>query len=217
MGLRDQLDNDRKKEKQKKAGISHSKAYHRFFEGYSEIKVPKPDGKGYSIQRIYTGNYYRPDLSVNKRVLLRVLYIMLFLCMGYLFVSSAVLPLASNSTWYVVITQVVSIPFLFWILLSFFWYVPARQDLTLDEYRSSSLALKRAALGSAAGLGLAVVASLVFLFLNSSASPAAELFCAARYLVGGLLALAMYFVEKKVNYLIIPSGNTLPVDENEKK
>jgi hypothetical protein len=215
LSLSDQLRSSLKKDAtQGKPGTWHSKAYHRFFEGYAEISVPKADGRGYRIQHIYTGNYYRQDLTTGQRILLRGLYVALFLGTVYLFVSSAILPLASNSTWYVVLTQVVSIPFLFWILIAFFSYLPAGRDLTIAEYRSSSLALPKATLGAAISLSLAAFAMLVFLLLNPSGEYLVELLCAVKYLAGGLLALAMNRVEIKVNYLIVPSPNKLPGDNN---
>ena len=114
--MRDKLRSSLQKDSpQRKRGIWHSKAYHRFFEGYSEFTVPTPNGKGYKIQRVYTGNTYRQDLTKGQRGLLRVLYVVLFVCAVYLFVSCAVLPLPSNSTWYVTLPQAVSLPFLFWI------------------------------------------------------------------------------------------------------
>jgi hypothetical protein len=211
--LRERL---QKEAKPSQGGFAHSQAYHRFFEGYSEIKIPKPDGKGYRIQRIYTGDYHRQDLTKIQQLLLRVLYVVLFLVSAALFVSSATLPLTSNSTWYVVLAQVVSIPFLFWILITFFSYLPTRLDLTIAEYRSSSLALQKATLGAALSLGVAVLVTLVFIFLNLSNEPLNELLCAVRYLVAGLLALSINRVEKKVNYLVIPSQNKALVEEEAK-
>jgi hypothetical protein len=211
LSLKDQLrDSVQKDGKPDRRGVWHSNAYHRFFEGYSEITVPKPNGKGYGIQRIYTGNYYRQDLTTGQRILLRGLYVAIFVGMGYLFVSSASLPTASNSTWYVVLSQVVSVPFLFWILIAFLSYLPAERDLTIAEYRNSSLALQKATLGSAASLGLAAVAMLVFLLLNPSNKPLVELLCAVKYLAGGLIALSMNLIERKVVYSIVPSQNQPP-------
>jgi hypothetical protein len=216
LSLRDQLRNSLKKDAtQGKPGTWHSKAYHRFFEGYSETTVPKPNGKGTRIQRIYTGNYYRQDLTKGQRILLRGLYIVLFLCIAYLFGSSAMLPLASNSTWYVVLAQVVSIPFLFWILIAFSSYLPAERDMTIADYRSSSLSLQKAVLGAAINLGIAALVTLVFMLLNLSNEPLPELLCAVKYLAAGLLALFMNRVEKKINYLIIPSQNKPPTDAME--
>jgi hypothetical protein len=216
LGLKDQLRSSLEKDrKQGKHGLWHGKAYHRFFEGYTEISVPTPDGKGSSIQRIYTGNYYRQDLTKSQRILLRLLYVALCLSAGYLFVSSAALPVASNSTWYVVLAQVVCVPFLFWILIVLFSYLPAGLDLTINDYRSSALALQKATLGSAIALGMVALATVVFIFLNRSSEPQLELLCAVKYLAAGLLALSMNLIEKKVNYLIIPSQNKLPGENPE--
>jgi succinate dehydrogenase/fumarate reductase cytochrome b subunit len=214
LSLGDQLRNSLKKDaEQGKPGTWHSRAYHRFFEGYSEITVPKPNGKGTRIQRIYTGNYYRQNLIKGQRILLRGLYVALFLCMAYLFVSSASLPLASNSTWYVVLPQVISIPFLFWILIAFFSYLPAGVNMTIADYRNSSLSLQKATLGSAASLGLATFAILIFVLLNHPLGERSiELLCAIKYLAGGLLALSMNRIEKKVIYSIIPSQTKLSDD-----
>jgi hypothetical protein len=215
LGLKNQLrDSVQKDGKPDKCGVWHSKAYHRFFEGYAEITFPQPDGKGYRIQRLYTGNYYRQDLTTDQRFLLRGLYMVLFLGVAYLFVSNAILPLASNSTWYVVLSQVVSVPCLFWILIAFFSYLPAGGDLTIAEYRSSSLTLQKATLGAAISLGIAAFATLVFVLLHLSGEYLVVLLCAVKYLAGGLLALAMNRVERKVNYLIVSSQNKLPDDGN---
>jgi hypothetical protein len=216
LGLKDQLRSSLEKDRKKgKRGLWQGKAYHRFFEGYTEISVPNPDGKGSSIQRIYTGNYYCQDLTKSQRILLRLLYVALFLGAGYLFVSNAVLPVASNSTWYVVLAQVVSVPFLFWILIAFFSYLPAGLELTINDYRSSALALQKATLGSAIALGLVALATVVFMFLNRTSEPQLELLCAVKYLAAGLLALSMNLIEKKVNYLILPSQNKPPGENAE--
>lgn len=216
MGRRDQLRSSLQKDSpQRKRGIWHSKAYHRFFEGYSEFTIPTPDGKGYRIQRIYTGNTYRQDLTRGQRVLLRVLYVVLFMCVVYLFVSSAALPLTSNSTWYVTLPQAVSLPFMFWIGIVFFAYLPAEWDMTIHEYRSSSLALQKATLGAAICLGVTVLAMLIFIMLNPADEPLKVLRCALGFFAGGLITLGMYWIERKINYSTIPSQNRPPEDSIE--
>ena len=216
MGIRDQLRSSLQKDSpQRKRGIWHSKAYHRFFEGYSEFTVPTPNGKGYRIQRVYTGNTYRQDLTTGQRILLRVLYVGLFLCAVYLFVSSAVLPLPSNSTWYVTLPQAVSLPFMFWIVIAFVAYLPAERDMTIHGYRSSSLALQKATLGAAICLGITALATLVFSILNPSDEPLRVLRCALSFFAGGLISLGMNWIERKVKYLIIPGQNHPPEDSVE--
>jgi hypothetical protein len=207
--LRESLQKDSKPQKR---GVWHNKAYHRYFEGYTEISVPSPNGKGTVIQRIYTGDYYRQDLAKPQRILLRALYLVLYLCAVYLFVSSAVLPLPSNSTWYVTISQAVSIPFLFWLAIVLVSYLPAGYDMTINEYRSSSLALKKSTIGAAISLGTAALVTLVFIFLNQADRQLVELPSMVKYLVGGLSVFLMNRIENKVNYLIIPSQNKPPIE-----
>jgi hypothetical protein len=214
--MRDKLRSSLQKDSpQRKRGIWHSKAYHRFFEGYSEFTVPTPNGKGYKIQRVYTGNTYRQDLTKGQRGLLRVLYVVLFVCAVYLFVSCAVLPLPSNSTWYVTLPQAVSLPFLFWIVIAFLSYLPAERDMTIYGYRSSSQALQKATLGTAICLGVTALATLIFIMLNPSDEPLEVLRCTSSFFAGGLITLGMYWIERKVKYLIIPSQNHPPEDRVE--
>jgi hypothetical protein len=192
------------------SGARHSKAYHRHFEGYSEINVPKPNGKGTRIQRIYTGNCFRQDLTARQRIWIRVLYVALFLCIAFLYTSSAILPLRINSTWYVVLSQAVSLPFLFWILVALFSYLPAERDMKIADHRSSSLYLLKAARGSAICLGITALTTLVFIILNPSGESSRAMLCAGKYIVAGLIALAMYRIERKVSYLTIPNQHVPP-------
>ena len=216
MGNREQLrDSLQKDSLQRKDGFWHSKAYHRFFEGYSEISVPNPNGKGTVIKRVYTGDYYRQDLTKGQRILLRVLYMVLFLCVCYLFVSNAMLPLPSNSTWYVTITQAITIPFLFWITIVLLSYLPAAHDMTINEYRSSSRALKKATLGAAVSMGTVALVTMVFIILNQANGSLVELPSVLKYLAGGLLAFLLNRIENKVNYIIIPSQNKPPIENVE--
>ena len=214
MSLKDRLrDSMRENTENRRSGTSHSKAYHRHFEGYSEITVPKRNGKGTRIQRIYTGNYFRQDLTERQRIFIHVLYVALFLCIAFMYTSSAILPLAINSTWYVVLPQAGSLPFLFWILIAFFSYLPAELDIKIADYRSSSVYLLKATKGSAISLGITALATLVFIILNPSDESLREMLCAGQYIVAGLIALAMHMIERKVRYLTIPNQH-LPPDHS---
>jgi hypothetical protein len=213
LGLRDQLyDSLRKDDESGGRRTWRSNAYHRFFEGYSEVSVPKPNGKGHTIQRVYTGDYYRQDLTQGQRILIRGSYAALFLFVAYMFISSAILPLAINSTWYVVLPEAVSVPFLFWILIAFLFYLPALKDITIADYRSSSLSLQKATMASAISLGITVFAVVIFTCLNPSNQAELGLLCAMKYAACGTMVLGINRLEKKVNYLVIPSPNTPPVD-----
>ncbi len=208
MSLKDRLhDSMRQDNGKSKDGFSHSKAYHRYFEGYSETIIPKSNGKGSRIVRVYIGDYFRQNLSPRKRITIRVLYVVLFVCAAVFYISSAVQPLTINSTWYVVLPEAISLLFLSWILLTFLSYIPAERDMTIEGYRSSSLSLLKATLGSATCLGIAGLTTLIFIVLNPVDEYLSVLLCSGKFFAAGLFALAMNRIESKVNYLTIPNQN----------
>jgi archaellum biogenesis protein FlaJ (TadC family) len=192
---------------------AYSKAYHRFFEGYSEIAVPTRDERGIRIERIYTGNYYRQDLTNRQHLLIRVLYIALFLCALGLYISSAIQPLLMNNTWYVVLFEAASLFFLSWTFVVFISYIPAKKDMTINDYRSSSLTLKKATLLGAICLGVTALATLIFIIMNPQEEFTKTILCMAEYLLSGLLILGMNQIERRVNYLII-SNPQKPTDDS---
>jgi hypothetical protein len=217
LSLRDRLhDSLRKDDKNSKKSAGHSKAYHRHFEGYVEVSLPKSNGKGNRIERIYTGNYYRQDLVFRKRILIRIVFIVLFLFVAVLYVSSAIQPLIINSTWFVVLPQAGSLVFLVWIMIAFVFYLTVQQDMTIEDYRNSSRSLLKATFGSSISLGMAALATLVFIILNhSSGETLSVLVCSGKYFVGGLISLSMNLIERKVKYIIIPNQNKPPIDSFE--
>lgn len=193
-------------------GFLHSKAYHKHFEGYTEVRVPKPNGKGTRIERVYTSDYYRQDLTKHQRIVLRLLYAVLFMCAVYLYVTSATLPIAINSTWYVALPEAVSIPFLFWILVAFLLYLLAAQDMTISDYRSSSQSLLKATMGAAICLGACAMVTLFFLALNPSDEPLQVALCGVKYAIGSLLVFTMNRIERRIPYLKVL--NPTPHPEN---
>ena len=96
-----------------------------------------------------------------------------------------------------VLAQVVCIPYLFWIAIAFFSYMPVELDMTIADYRNSSLSLQKATFGSAIGLGVIALTTSVFIFLNPANNPQLEFLCALKYLAAGVLALVMNQVEKR--------------------
>jgi hypothetical protein len=187
-----------------------SRAYHRFFEGYSEIKVDKPMGKGSKIKRIYTGNFFRQDLSKKKRFLAKAVHAILYLLAVGLFMLNAIFPLKSNTAWYTVLPAAMSILFLFWAAIALFSYIPAKKEMTIAEYRFSSLYLKKAALGSSICLSAAALSTIAFIMLNPCEQILQEIIYGMKYMAAGLLMMAVYRIEEKIQYLEVPSKNTSP-------
>lgn len=83
--------------------ISHSSMYHRVFEGYSERQMPRENGKGVRIERVYIGDHYvrRGGAKAFRRA--KLLYAGLYLAAALCAVVSFAQPAFCNSEWYGVI------------------------------------------------------------------------------------------------------------------
>lgn len=212
MSKKDHLaDSLQKNPETKKRGF-FSKAYHRYFHGYSEIVVPNSHGKGTRIERIYTGDYYRQDLDHRKRICVRVAYVVLFVCSVLLFILGAIYPHPINTTLYVTIPQAISVGFLFWIFVIFYNYLPAPKQMTISEYLRSSRYLLAATIGATFALLTLALASTIFIFLNPFEERLRLLLCILEYFLAASFTFGIYLIEKKIKYIQYPNPNKPPED-----
>ena len=106
--------------------------------------------------------------------------------------------------------QAVSLPFLFWIVIAFFSYLPAERDMTIHGLSQFVPGAAKATLGAAISLGLTAFATLIFILLNPSDEPLRVLRCTLSICWrAGLLNLGMNWTERKVKYLVLPSQKRL--------
>lgn len=183
----------------------HSGYYHRYFEGWTEIPELKPNGHGVHIRRVYTGEYYRADMSQTHRRGHKALCVLLVLLSLLLYVRASVMGLASNTVWYVVFPQVLALCgylFLGWFLIS---KLSAPVLLTIREYREASKNLKLAGGLQSAVLALAAVNTLLHFAL--SGGDGGEILAAVFYLLAGSAAFGVCWLEQRVKYLRVPNEN----------
>jgi hypothetical protein len=189
--------------------LSHSDAYHRFFEGYSELKVVDPSGR-IRIRRIYTGVHYRPRLSRKQMVLLRLLYPPVFAAAVALFLVAALRGVPSNTLWYAALPQACTLPMLVWFLISFLSYLPIKEQLEIGEYNRSSVPLKRAALIGAVCALLSGVMALVSLFGEGGSALLGELCTAGLFMLAAALLFLIGLTEARIPYDRIDSTTEIP-------
>lgn len=188
----------------------HSKSYHRHFEGYTE--VTKLNAKGEMvIQRVYVGDYYRLDLPRKKRLLLRGGYALAWLVSCLLFILAASRPISANSAWYLAIPQMLALCSLAVTAFALIAHCTSKRDMTIGEWKSSSIALKRRSLFSAILLGITALLTLLHPFFQS-VEWGPHLLCVFLNLLAGALTMMIYLLEKEAPYLTFPS--TQPVPEN---
>ena len=178
----------------------HSRAYHRFFEGYKEQEVVDERGKVH-IQRIYCGVWYERELSRGQNLRQNLCYLLLWLLAlaASLFLASRNYPI--NLTWYGALVQLLSLIGMAWVFGGFFrsWTSPRR--MTIADYKGSSMAIRRGSLLCVAVLALSAALALVHSFFVE----AAEALLALGYLVPIFLFLLLNRLEANLPYSETPS------------
>lgn len=193
-------------EREDKQRSWHSAYYHRYFEGWTEVSEPKPSGRGMRIKRIYTGPYFKADMSARERAARKVVYALLVILSIALYVKGGYVSLESNMVWYVVLPQAVCLcgnVFLVWFLLLKLF---SPEMLVIREYKETSKNLKLTALVQAVLLGITALGTLLHLVLNRGNK--AELLAAALFVCAACACLVLHLLEKGVKYLRISNPNT---------
>lgn len=188
----------------------HSKAYHRHFEGYTEVEITNEKGKPV-IQRVYVGDYYRLDLPKKKRVLLRLGYAALIVLIGILFGFASSRPVGANMIWYMAIGQMLVLGGIGAMGVNLLSHCTAPRDMTVGDWKSSSKNLQRSSKITALLLELNAFLTGLYLLLNGE-DWLVHLMCIALYAVAGIVAVVINRLEANAPYQIWSSREEAPED-----
>ena len=178
----------------------HSGAYHRFFEGYTEYKVTDEKGK-VRIKRVYTGTWYRQALPEDKRRLVRGIYVLLFLLMCGAMALAAWTQGSAGRAIYTVIPEIVTLCLLarlFYVL--FVCYLFAPRKMTVNDYRTSSPAIKNAGLWLAIAFAADALAALIDRLANGGEAFRSFGLTALAFCLGASMALLTAKIESGLPY-----------------
>lgn len=192
-------------------GFRHSDSYHRYFRGYTEIRVPKADGR-FQIQRYYTQPWIVSTASDRDHIGKRVWMLLLLAASWAAYVWSMCLPLGSNRWWITAIPGLISAIMLVLLSAVTVGYLCARRKMTLWEYASTAQRLKRISAITGGCMAMTVPAKLVFLLRYGGDAPS-ELLSSVAALAAALAAAGMYLLERKTVYTTIPNDTVLPEGE----
>ena len=180
--------------------ITHSALYHRVYEGYSERQVPKENGRGMRIERVYVGTYFeRQNTGVTltmAKVLYPVLFLLAALCAVFAFSRST----GYNSIWYGVIPMFTLIILMILFLYHLFACLTSPKRMELYHY-NSFLRLMQSALRTAIVAFLYALLSVVFLLLNPGTPGIWPVTVAGAFT--GVLFLVLFFLEHRTGYTVI--------------
>lgn len=195
-------------EKKKKKRVK--KSYQRFFDGYVEIPVDKGNGK-VQIERLYVADYHEADLPTGRKVLVRAAHLALFALTLFLFSRGALMDAHFNLVWYCVIFEALSVgAIVFGIITLLFRYIPYFGKMTRWQYKQAVVRLgwiqKLSPLFIAAS-ALTALFSVLFHPEDLKTALAAILW----FVLAALTMLTSLYVEKRVPYKLVPSGNKAPI------
>jgi len=175
-------------------------AYHGFFEGYREVRIPKKNGKGYTIRRVYAMPWVRMNVPDGVWIRNKLIQAGLFALAVLLYLAGSLNQISANSS------PLVAIPGLFGLLgmvltlVALLRYLIRKRNMTLWEYRSGSRRIIRCSLPSAAMLLMTAAVVLFYVLMWHREELKPGIFSAASYALGGLSLLAMMWFEEKIPY-----------------
>lgn len=185
----------------------HSRAYHRFFEGYSEYY--ERDGQGnVHLKRVYTGEYYCRELSRKQCLMLKLALGLIWLLSAAVFIFCASRPYAANGSWYVAAAQVGGIVGLVWMAFGLFNYFTVPQKMTVGDWKSASEKLKNGSICAAVFSSLTAIMTLLHSLLNGGGST--DVICIIGFAVCCGLEVLEHSIENRMPYRRIPSTATVP-------
>ena len=167
----------------------HSRAYHRYFEGYSEYMVEDARGRA-KIQRVYTADWYRVNLEEKTK---RIVCMELLLCwtgMLLLFLFAGTRNIQINKLWYMALIQAATVACLVWNLSGVLHFLCLPEKSTVGQYRKSFEATQKSSFGLLITFGAAGLAAFVQLMIGCE-DFLLHLLCAGLYGIGLLLALVL--------------------------
>lgn len=197
----------------KKKEVTHSRAYHRYFEGYAEHKYFDEQEKMH-IERVYVGSYYRRDISDKKHLCCRFLYILLYVVGLVAYLYAGTRDSGAGFARYTAIPVVLALIAVIWLAIPLFRNVTAPREMIVRAYRDTSEDLIRASLFAVILQLLNVVASLISLLLVSDQNTAMAVTSIAAYCVSCAAFFGMYFTEKHMPYEKLPPRADIPKDSS---
>lgn len=185
-----------------------NRAYHKFFEGYSEYSETDAHGRKV-IRRVYTGQWYSADQQPGLQVAYRICYAALFALSLILFLRAASLDAPGNLCWYPTVPVVAAVFCYLWQLRALCYYLPTGKR-TVYHHRTSSLGLQHSAIALSICMGSAALLHGLFLMLDSTDRPGVERVCLFLFLASGAVQLLLWQAERQVPYQISQSTEQVP-------
>lgn len=173
----------------------HSRAYHRFFEGYTEEKTMDETGK-IRITYVYTGEYYEPVRTREQYVKDKIWTTCMSVLAAALFVFAGTRNVPANTQAAVAGLQAAFLLFFFLTAKSIFYLLTSRTPYTIRIYRIVSEKLIQNVKRAAVCCWLTAAAVAVYMCWSALVGlwtfPLETFICIAAESLGGGILYAVY-------------------------
>lgn len=193
-------------EEAKKGKTYHSKAYHRFFEGYAEMQEIDPRTLRPVIKRVYIGPYFRIDPK-NSSLFRKLFFSLIYLLSWIFLIVGSTRNISLNTEAFTRFLPAACILALMYLAFPMFYVLSVPKEMEIRHFRESHENLIKSALIAGALFFLCFIIDLIVTLASSLTASAFTLFC---YLFSSLLLLGMAFLESRTPYEKLPPKHTPP-------
>ena len=190
---------------------ARNKRYHDHFRGYTEVRTVDEHGHAV-IERYYTSPWTVSDLSEKNYWMVRILFALLTLGSGALYIYAMSQDIPANKHWAVAIPGLPFIIFLILLIVRVGIFIAAPRKMTLWDFESSSKKLRRMALIAASVEALTGIALAVFALVTKE-QVGQTLLCSLMVIIGAICIAAIYFIEKRLPYKEVANHTEVPDGE----
>ena len=196
--------------------LRHSKYYHDYFRGYTEVRIENPGNryKPYKVKRIYTAPWIVADVKSGVYFGYCCCYVLLALLCAILFVTALTdRAVAGNYSPVVAVPGYLSVVALLLFVIYTVAYLLRPKRMTLYEHSSSTGRLKAASLATGILCGLTALVSLGYLLFADAGSTGRPLISVAKLAGASVSALGVWALERNMSYAEKENSTVLPEGE----
>ncbi|MBE6017873.1 MAG: hypothetical protein E7233_09790 [Lachnospiraceae bacterium] len=191
-----------------------NKRYHDHFRGYTEVRTTDEHGH-VVIERYYTSPWTVSGLSERNYWIVRILFALLTLGSGALYIYAMSQDIPANRHWAVAIPGLPFIIFLILLIVRVGIFFAAPRKMTLWDFESSSKKLRQMALIAAIVEALTGIVMGIYA-LVTKVQVGQTLLCSFMVIVGAICIAAIYFIEKRLPYKEVANHTEVPEGEQYK-
>lgn len=195
--------------------FSHSSSYHRHFQGYAEQRVPRENGKGNRIERIYVADYYEYEETDAVWRWRKLSYIILFILTAAASVLADSRPVAINRLPVVGIVQILSFIPLIYLLYKLILQISAPRQMTIGERDASATGFRKASLIYGVAILVVAIAMMMEKWIVFQSIELSDWALIGLKLFSSVLTFLLYFMEKARKLKKVPNGTSVPSGANE--